>query len=90
MPVIELTCNSRNSGQCISSDAVPGTFHAIFLVKNGGTHEAVAVCPEENELLDVLSGRVSRVVYFKDLTNPAINAAEKTLLTASSFHELRL
>ena len=52
--------------------------------------KAVAVCPEENELLDVLSGRVSRVVYFKDLTNPAINAAEKTLLTASSFHELRL
>lgn len=52
--------------------------------------KAVAVCPEGNELFDELSGRISLVVYFKVLTKPAIKAAEKTLLTVSSFHELRL
>uniref|UniRef100_UPI00402622CD hypothetical protein n=1 Tax=Phocaeicola coprophilus TaxID=387090 RepID=UPI00402622CD len=51
--------------------------------------KAVAVCPEGNELFEELSGRVSFVVYFSALTKPAMRAAEKTLLTVSSFHELR-
>ena len=48
---------------------------------------AVAVCPDGNEFLDVPSGLGRRTVYFSPFTIPAIKAPEKASDTSILPHD---